>query len=274
MIRTHLTARRAYAAFGLIGILLGSPGAASAAGGDTSGLPLVGIAAAAAVAVPVVPVQVEAGVEVTADPAATDATVSLGASGSVGPVSTSADAEVGVGLSPPALPAVPSPELPALPGVPSPELSPPPLPVPTVPAAATTRPDPKEPGMVPAPIAVPVPAEQPAPARGPRRARTSGPLRDAGPATGSPAARGPLEVPSRATIVTTPPLGSDDRGTGSSTGERIRRVLAAAQPALGVLAGLLLVFGAYLAVQRRLDGGDRLAWVGDGRAPDDEKISF
>lgn len=43
---------------------------------------------------------------------------------------------------------------------------------------------------------------------------------------------------------------------------------------MGVLLGLLLAFGAYLAVQRRLDDGERLGYTGGGRPPDDEKISF
>jgi hypothetical protein len=221
----------------------------------------------------ILPAQAGASVEVAADPAASGATVSLEAGGAVGPVSTAAGAEVGLGFSPPALPPVPSPELPPLlPLVPT-----------TVPPTVTTRPVPREPVMAPAPIATPAPAERPAPEREPRRARASGPRRDAG--TGRPAARRLLEPPSLPNIGTTPPLGAaalpttasttDDGGTGSSTRERIlRAVSAAARPALGVLIGLLLAFGAYLAVQRRLDGGDRLACAGGGRPPDDEKISF
>jgi hypothetical protein len=54
----------------------------------------------------------------------------------------------------------------------------------------------------------------------------------------------------------------------------VLRAVAASEPALTAIFALLAAFGVYLGVQRRLDGGPRLASVGDRHPPDDEKITF
>jgi hypothetical protein len=89
----------------------------------------------------------------------------------------------------------------------------------------------------------------------------SGPGRSAGPSTGS--------------TVQTTVIGSAARSEGSAGRQKLRAVAVAAARGLTALLAILAAFGAYVAVQRRLDRGPRMAWTGDpSRSPDDETLYF
>jgi len=234
-----------------------------------------GIEVAASASVPVLGTSADAAAGV--DPAGDGATLSVGAQTPVGPVSTGAEVGIDppvslpdVGIEPPALPPGAGIELPPI--------------APRVPAASPPRrpaaPSPGEPGSGPPPTPgdrlapAPLPSSGSAPGVGlrsqaDRRKRTlpGPPARPAGRASTAVASSGPGAPPASSV----PAASVQNR---PSVGERVLRAVATAQPALAAIVGLLVAFGVYLGVQRRLDEGPELAWAGDRHPPDDEEIIF